>query len=88
MSLGRGEWDCGYGEAAHLMEWETIRPLATEATLGSHGCSHPRLSAVAPEDLAREVEELASGAGRGAWDFAAGFCYPYADFKRRGHGSG
>ncbi len=79
---GRAEWDCGYGEPARLMDRETIRRLANEgATFGSHGCSHLRLSALAPEHLAREVENSRQALGEALGISPRGFCYPYADFN-------
>lgn len=77
----RAVWDGGFGEPARLMDWATIRRLATEGvTFGSHGCSHRSLTSLAPEQLAEEVGRSRRVLGDALGKAPRGFCYPYTDF--------
>jgi peptidoglycan/xylan/chitin deacetylase (PgdA/CDA1 family) len=78
---GRAEWDRKYSEPAPLMDWTTVRTLASEGvSFGSHGCSHRSLTSLAPADLAKEARRSREVMKEELGTFPRGFCFPYTDF--------
>ena len=78
---GRAEWDRDFGEPAQLMDWATIKRLASEGVdFGSHSCSHPKLTTLSPQAMMKEAaasrEILAAELGAAP----SGFCFPYTDY--------
>ena len=71
-------------EAFEVMGWDELRALADDGvTIGSHTCSHPRLTTLADSELDRELREskerLEDGLGRPCGLLA----YPYGDRDER-----
>ncbi len=79
----RNEWDVAHGEAPEaIMDVGQVREwLAAGHTIGSHTCTHPRLTAL-PVALARE--EVSASKKRLEDEFGRAvdhFCYPYGDWN-------
>lgn len=75
-----GPWD----HELACMSWTELERLAGEGwEIGSHTCSHPRLSKLRPEDVDRELRvsrvELEERLGRPCQTLA----YPYSDYDAR-----
>lgn len=53
---GRCRWDARFGAAAPIMDWAQIRALRAEGVeFGSHTASHPLLTGLSLEEMAREA---------------------------------
>jgi peptidoglycan/xylan/chitin deacetylase (PgdA/CDA1 family) len=65
----------GWGELAELADngWE----------IGSHTCTHPRLTRVSDEELARELRESREACERALGRPCRSLAYPYGDFDAR-----
>ena len=75
---GRADWDGEFGEPARLMNWEQVVELHAQGVgVGSHGCSHTRLSDLSEsevsEDATRSKDILEQKLGAEVSDY----CYPY-----------
>jgi peptidoglycan/xylan/chitin deacetylase (PgdA/CDA1 family)/SAM-dependent methyltransferase len=75
---GWNEWDERFGERLELMDWSTLAEIADRGIeVGSHSARHRPLSALSPEELARDF-----CSSRVAFHEKLGFpvrslCYPY-----------
>jgi peptidoglycan/xylan/chitin deacetylase (PgdA/CDA1 family) len=75
---GCADWDEASGEAAPLMDWDTLRALASEGLdLQSHSHTHPPLTTLGVGELYREAEESAEAMERELGRRPTVFCYPY-----------
>jgi peptidoglycan/xylan/chitin deacetylase (PgdA/CDA1 family) len=71
------------GELAALT-WPEIRDLAESGwEIGSHTCSHPRLTTVSDEALARELQESKTACEQQLARPCATLAYPYGDVDAR-----
>jgi peptidoglycan/xylan/chitin deacetylase (PgdA/CDA1 family) len=75
---GQADWDLEYGAPAKLMNWEQIIDLHAQGVwVGSHGCSHTKLSDLSEsevsEDAKRSKDILEQKLGAEVSDY----CYPY-----------
>lgn len=71
------------GELA-CMSWEALREVAARGwEIGSHTCSHPRLSAVADDDLRRELAESRAICEDRTGAACVSLAYPYSDYDDR-----
>ncbi|MFZ5995735.1 MAG: polysaccharide deacetylase family protein [Thermodesulfobacteriota bacterium] len=74
-------WYVDYGlKPVSMLDWPQLRELsANNVDIQSHGCSHCKLTEIAPPDFQRELEKskhvLEDGLGRPV-DF---FCYPFGE---------
>jgi len=69
-----------------MLSWDEIGRLAQHpmVTIGAHTVSHPPLTALAPEDARREIEESRSALEARAGVSAAHFAYPYGSAAHAG----
>jgi peptidoglycan/xylan/chitin deacetylase (PgdA/CDA1 family) len=76
---GINEWDREIGaDTLRLLDAEGLRALAARGIeIGSHGCSHRRLTEVAREELPRELEGSAAQLEALGLPRPRAFAYPY-----------
>jgi len=75
---GCADWDEAMGEAAPLMDWDTLRALAAEGVqLESHSHTHAALTTLDVGGLYREARESAEVMERELGRRPSIFCYPY-----------
>jgi peptidoglycan/xylan/chitin deacetylase (PgdA/CDA1 family) len=80
---GETKWLAAEKREAQLMDLETIRKLRREGILfGSHTLSHPRLSRIDRDVMAREVRESKGKLEALLEEEIEFFCYPYGDFDQ------
>lgn len=75
------DWDAAYGEPARLLTSDDLAAIAaSDVTIGAHGASHVKLSALSPRELVHELAgaKFALEAKLGTSIF--GLAYPYGDF--------
>jgi peptidoglycan/xylan/chitin deacetylase (PgdA/CDA1 family) len=66
------------------MSWAQLRELADAGwEIGSHTRTHPRLTQLADEELARELGESREASERALGRPCRSFAYPYGDFDAR-----
>ncbi len=64
-----------------LMSWEQIREIQRGGiTIGSHTCTHPKLSQIPAEQARQELVESKSKLEEGLGITVDSFCYPYGRF--------
>jgi peptidoglycan/xylan/chitin deacetylase (PgdA/CDA1 family) len=78
---GRNTWDDVYDEQVPLMEWSTLKRLASEGLdLGSHSADHPALTALTPDRARRQVEASRERLEAELGVAPRSFAYPFGDF--------
>jgi peptidoglycan/xylan/chitin deacetylase (PgdA/CDA1 family) len=82
---GIDQWLGGPHEQELLcLGWPELRALADGGwEVGSHTCSHPRLTTLADEDLRRELEESRAACEEGMGRPCRSIAYPYGDVDAR-----
>ena len=66
------------------MCWDELRELARHGwEIGSHSCSHSRLTSLGPDELRREVSESRERIEEEIGQPCISFCYPYGDLDER-----
>ena len=77
--IGRASnWDRAYGPPAPLLDWPDIRRLqARGVAFGSHTATHRRLTAIAPEEIARELVRGRAVVSRELGTPVEAVAYPY-----------
>jgi peptidoglycan/xylan/chitin deacetylase (PgdA/CDA1 family) len=66
------------------LNWRQLADLADAGwEIGSHTCTHPRLTRLAPEALARELHDSREACERALGRPCRSLAYPFGDFNRR-----
>jgi peptidoglycan/xylan/chitin deacetylase (PgdA/CDA1 family) len=79
--VGRtNDWDAAYGEQVELLGWDDLRYLARAGIeIGSHTATHPRLTGLPAEEVAREAARSRAALVRELGVEPAAIAYPYGD---------
>jgi peptidoglycan/xylan/chitin deacetylase (PgdA/CDA1 family) len=82
---GIDHWRGGAHEAElRGLRWDELRELAAGGwEIGSHTCTHPRLTQLPGEELARELRESREACERALAQPCRSLAYPYGDFDAR-----
>ncbi len=82
---GLDEWRGGAWEGElECLSWSELEFLAGDGwEIGSHTCSHPRLSALAAADIERECKQSRAEIERRLRRPCETFAYPYSDYDER-----
>jgi peptidoglycan/xylan/chitin deacetylase (PgdA/CDA1 family) len=68
----------------HCMGWEELRGLAAEGwEVGSHTCTHPRLSRIEDDRIEAELTASRSECEENMGAPCTSFAYPYSDYDER-----
>jgi peptidoglycan/xylan/chitin deacetylase (PgdA/CDA1 family) len=66
------------------LSWSELRDLADKGwEIGSHSCSHPRLTTLADDELGRQLRESRAACEREVGSPCESFAYPYGDCDER-----
>jgi peptidoglycan/xylan/chitin deacetylase (PgdA/CDA1 family)/glycosyltransferase involved in cell wall biosynthesis/SAM-dependent methyltransferase len=77
---GVAEWDAAYGAPVELLDWDELRRLARAGVeIGSHTATHPHLTALPTDDVAREAARSRATLIRELGVEPAAIAYPYGD---------
>lgn len=82
---GYDEWlGTEHEEELLCMGWDRLRELAAAGwEIGSHTCSHPRLSRIDDAEVARELGESKRVCEERMGTACVSLAYPYSDYDRR-----
>jgi peptidoglycan/xylan/chitin deacetylase (PgdA/CDA1 family) len=82
---GYDVWDgTEHAEELACMGWDELRDMAAAGwEVGSHTCSHPRLSTLAPDQIERELVESRAVCEREIGVPCRSIAYPYSDYDDR-----
>jgi peptidoglycan/xylan/chitin deacetylase (PgdA/CDA1 family) len=77
---GTNAWDASYGAPVELLDWDELRRLARAGVeIGSHTATHPQLTALSTEDVAREAARSRAAIIRELGAEPVAIAYPYGD---------
>lgn len=77
---GTNDWDAVYGERVELLDWDELRSLSRAGVeIGSHTATHPHLTALSIEEVAREAARSRAAIIRELGVEPAAIAYPYGD---------
>jgi peptidoglycan/xylan/chitin deacetylase (PgdA/CDA1 family)/SAM-dependent methyltransferase len=77
---GTNDWDAAYGEPVELLDWDELRYLARAGIeIGSHTATHPFLTTLSAEDVAREAARSRTALLRELGVEPIAIAYPYGD---------
>jgi peptidoglycan/xylan/chitin deacetylase (PgdA/CDA1 family)/SAM-dependent methyltransferase len=77
---GTNAWDAPYGDTVELLGWDELRKLARAGVeIGSHTATHPYLTAVPVEEVAREAARSRAAIIRELGVDPVAIAYPYGD---------
>lgn len=80
---GSCRWDAALGEPAPVMSWSDLRALrAAGVELGSHTASHPLLTGLSTEAMAREALRSSAVLAEELGAAVTSIAYPYGAFDR------